>query len=62
MANKLLSLHMHLKELGHPRYLKPKVTLHLECNVNTNQFDGEVCVHSIHTVVVIKYSCNVIVS
>ena len=48
MANKLLSLHLHLKELGHPRYLEPKVTLHLACNVDREQVDGEVCVHGIH--------------
>lgn len=48
MANKLLSLHLYLKDLGHPRYLKSEVTLHLECNADSKQVDGEVYVYGIH--------------
>lgn len=42
VANKLLNLHVHLKDLGHPEYLKPCVTRYLECRTNSEQADGEV--------------------
>ena len=43
VANKLLELHVHLKDLGHPQYLKPTVTCYLECKTHSERADGEVC-------------------
>ena len=42
VANKLLELHVHLKELGHPQYLKPTETRSLECKIHSANADGEV--------------------
>ena len=45
VANKLLELHIQLKDLGHPKYVKPVETRILECKTHLDKADGEVCVH-----------------
>ena len=52
VANKLLNLHVHLKDLGHPQYPKPTEIRHLECKTHSEGADGEV--HCIYTV----YACT----
>ena len=42
VANKLLELHIQLKDLGHPKYVKPVETRILECKTHLDKADGEV--------------------
>ena len=42
VANKLLELHIHLKDLGHPEYLKPRGMRYLECSIDSYHADGMV--------------------
>lgn len=42
VANKLLELHVHLKDLGHPKYLNSVETRTFECKTHSDNADGEV--------------------
>lgn len=42
VANKLMDLHVQLKDLGHPKYLTSVVTRMFDCITSSKQADGEV--------------------